>query len=210
MEKVKNSRKSIPQNIVNQVMKEFSSICAMCDKTDPQLHHIDEEPSNNDPQNLIPLCTDCHLIKIHKKSIYPREIIKLFRVHKSKLILSVKFLPIYKRMKFLLVSDINSYDSKELRDEYDDLISFISAMKMGDIYSKRIKDILFFPAEYCVAVVHYQPDPDYDRLVGTSRSYPSESSTKGSSLKEFKKMYQENNDKIIELIIEQLVYQDWE
>ena len=26
-----------------------------------QVHHIDENPANNDPENLIPLCARCHL-----------------------------------------------------------------------------------------------------------------------------------------------------
>lgn len=208
----KETRKKVSQKIEKQVMKEYSSLCAICGKTDPQVHHIDENPSNNDIQNLIPLCTDCHLIKIHQKNRYPRDIIRLFRIYKSKLILNEKFVPIYKRMNFLLVDDINTYDPKILRSEYDELVSFISAMKMGELYSKKIKNNLYFPLEYHVEVVPYQPDPDYDRLVGSdSTRYHSEKPRNlGDSLGEFKKMYQENKNKVIDLIIEQLIYQDWE
>jgi hypothetical protein len=211
MEKEAKKRKSIPLKIEKQITKQYSNLCAICGKADPQVHHIDENPSNNEPLNIIPLCTDCHLIKIHKKNIYPREIIRLFRVYKSKLILSDKFLPIFNRMKFLLAEDISSYDSKVLQSEYNDLISFIKAMEMGILYAGKIKKLLYFPLEYHVEIVAYPPDPEYDALVGRSSSstYSSKSNNKGSSIKAFTDMYRENKEKVIGLIIEQLIYQKW-
>jgi hypothetical protein len=46
----------------------FQNCCARClhhgheeTATDLQVHHIDENPSNNQLENLIPLCARCHL-----------------------------------------------------------------------------------------------------------------------------------------------------
>jgi hypothetical protein len=209
----KEARKNIPQKIEKQVMNEFSYECAICGESKPQLHHIDENPGNNDSLNLIPLCPNCHMNKVHNlnKGI-PSELQRLFRIYKSKLILSDKFLPIFNRMKFLLAEDISSYDSKVLQSEYNDLISFIKAMEMGILYAGKIKKLLYFPLEYHVEIVAYSPDPEYDALVGgrPSSSYSSKSNNKGSSIKAFTDMYRENKEKVIGLIIEQLIYQDWE
>ena len=54
----------------------FDFYCARCDKdcrnsknadSVLQVHHIDENPGNNDLGNLIPLCASCHL-KIEKEA----------------------------------------------------------------------------------------------------------------------------------------------
>ena len=58
-------RISIPKTVAEEVLKEYRHKCAMCGRHEPQLHHIDEDPGNNDPVNLIPLCPNCHLQDIH-------------------------------------------------------------------------------------------------------------------------------------------------
>ena len=54
----------------------FDFFCARCDKdcrnsknadSVLQVHHIDENPGNNELENLIPLCSSCHL-KIEKEA----------------------------------------------------------------------------------------------------------------------------------------------
>ena len=54
----------------------FDFFCARCEKdcrnsknadSVLQVHHIDENPGNNDLENLIPLCATCHL-KIEKEA----------------------------------------------------------------------------------------------------------------------------------------------
>ena len=54
----------------------FDFFCARCDKdcrnsknadSVLQVHHIDENPGNNELENLIPLCAACHL-KIEKEA----------------------------------------------------------------------------------------------------------------------------------------------
>jgi hypothetical protein len=58
-------RIAIPKQIREQVLVEFNHRCAVCGADRPQVHHIDEDPSNNEPLNLLPLCPNCHLIDQH-------------------------------------------------------------------------------------------------------------------------------------------------
>jgi hypothetical protein len=53
---MRKARPSILRPIKDSVLREFNHRCAICGKERPQIHHIDENPANNDPLNLIPLC----------------------------------------------------------------------------------------------------------------------------------------------------------
>lgn len=48
-------RESIPKPIRENVLDEYSHSCAICGKDRPHVHHIDENSSNNDPNNLLPV-----------------------------------------------------------------------------------------------------------------------------------------------------------
>jgi hypothetical protein len=58
----KKKRIKIPQGIADDVMFEADNICCVCHKPglEVQIHHIDENPSNNSPENLIVLCLEDH------------------------------------------------------------------------------------------------------------------------------------------------------
>ena len=58
------------ETISRYIRELFNYYCAKCgancrniknNKTILQVHHIDENPGNNNLQNLIPLCASCHL-----------------------------------------------------------------------------------------------------------------------------------------------------
>ena len=58
------------ETISRYIRELFNYYCARCGtycrninnkKLTLQVHHIDENPSNNDLENLIPLCASCHL-----------------------------------------------------------------------------------------------------------------------------------------------------
>lgn len=77
----KKSRKRIPNQskVRAELQKEVNSICPFCANDDVghfQIHHIDEEPSNNENSNLILLCPNCHS-KITKGDISKDEVYKL-------------------------------------------------------------------------------------------------------------------------------------
>ncbi len=54
-------RRSVPEDVAAAVLFESNRTCCVCRERRPvQLHHIDEDPSNNDPANLAVLCLYCH------------------------------------------------------------------------------------------------------------------------------------------------------
>jgi hypothetical protein len=52
----------IPDDVASDVIWSSDSTCCVCaDRSKAfQIHHIDEDPSNNDPSNLAVLCLQCH------------------------------------------------------------------------------------------------------------------------------------------------------
>ena len=58
----KKDRISVPEDVVTVLMFESDRTCCVChERGRPiQIHHIDENPSNNDPFNLAILCFICH------------------------------------------------------------------------------------------------------------------------------------------------------
>jgi hypothetical protein len=52
----------IPQSVAAEVLFLADRTCCVCrNRTKPvQLHHIDEDPTNNAPENLATLCLECH------------------------------------------------------------------------------------------------------------------------------------------------------
>ena len=56
------TRTEIPKDTVAKVQFDSDRTCCVCrERGKPiQIHHIDENPSNNDPANLAVLCFDCH------------------------------------------------------------------------------------------------------------------------------------------------------
>ncbi len=59
---VKKVRVEIPNDIAAKVLFLSDRTCCVCRsaKKPIQIHHIDENPSNNHPDNLAVLCLDCH------------------------------------------------------------------------------------------------------------------------------------------------------
>jgi hypothetical protein len=59
---VTKDRISIPSDLAAEAMFASAQTCCVC--TEPgkpvQIHHIDDDPSNNDPDNLAVMCLHCH------------------------------------------------------------------------------------------------------------------------------------------------------
>ncbi|SDI41933.1 HNH endonuclease [Chryseobacterium taeanense] len=69
-------RKTISAKTRSILQKEIKSICPICSNEDVehfQVHHIDENPTNNDVENLLMLCPICHS-KITKGDISYSEV----------------------------------------------------------------------------------------------------------------------------------------
>lgn len=60
-----------------QALKLYPKIgpCERCGKTNTERHHIDDNPLNNAPENIMPLCRRCHTLE-HNKAPTPEAIAK--------------------------------------------------------------------------------------------------------------------------------------
>lgn len=73
----KKNRKTIPPRKKKYLQQEINSECPFCKNREVghfEIHHIDENPSNNDFENLLMLCPICHS-KITKGEINTEEVI---------------------------------------------------------------------------------------------------------------------------------------
>lgn len=76
----KKTRTRIPKEnkIRAELQKEINSLCPFCISTEVghfQIHHIDDNPSNNEILNLILVCPTCHS-KITKGDYSPMEVLQ--------------------------------------------------------------------------------------------------------------------------------------
>lgn len=136
------TREGIPRALRDVVLKEFNHRCAVCGADRPHLHHIDENPANNDPQNIIPLCPNCHLVDQHDASnAIPQSKLRFFRRYKHRLILKPQFNSISRRMAFLhTISD--SADAEALEESAGALIALVANLVMGSFYAGELGKLL--------------------------------------------------------------------
>lgn len=59
---MKNYRRKIPQKIQDKLLYDCRHVCCICQEKggNVQIHHIDENKNNNNVDNLIVLCLNCH------------------------------------------------------------------------------------------------------------------------------------------------------
>jgi hypothetical protein len=191
---VPKTRLPITKQLREQVLAEFNHRCAICGTDRPQLHHIDEDPANNELGNLLPLCPNCHLVDQHNPTapVDPRKL-RLFRRYKDPVILSAQFHPLFLRLLYLLDLDpLASYDN--LHTAGVELIAFVNALKMGGFYHVRVAELItdsspsvFFPDEP-THVINQRFEQKRAGLVAK---------------------LSKNQEQVVDLIIEMLRYQDW-
>ena len=188
---MKKKRVAVPAKIREQVLQEFNHRCAMCGADKPQVDHIDEDPSNNDPMNLLPLCPNCHLVDRHNPtSRLEPERLSLFRFHKDPTILKPEFEPLFRRLHFL--DDIKDTDNvEELKTRANEFCEFVSSLEMGAFYSKQIEKLTKYPAHTYVG-----PDPGYRAKVQRHHQ-------------EYREQLRRVREQIFTLAVELLRYQHW-
>ncbi|MBW3624510.1 MAG: HNH endonuclease [Armatimonadetes bacterium] len=194
---MKKERINIPRSISDKVLKEFNHNCAICNQVQPHLHHINEDPSDNDPLNLIPLCPNCHLIDEHNptKKIDP-NIIKLFRIHKDPMLLKPQFQLLFNRMQFLELVE-KQPDPDLLENKSLELVEFISSLKMGQFYSKKVNDLLSRPESMGGGYSNY--------LTGESHFW----SNNKQRTEDYVVKVQTARIEVYSLMVELLRFQDW-
>ncbi len=188
------TRISIPQKTSEKVLKEFNHRCAKCGADNPHLHQIDENPSNNDPLNLIPLCPNCHLVDQHNPTrlVEPGKL-SLFRIYKDPTILKPQFHPIFTRLQFL-ESKEGELTLEELEEKAIELVEFIFTMEKGEFYGTIIGRIII-PQDLIV------------RNASVPR-FKNDAQKKQRAAEYFLDL-QQIREKIYSLIVEALRFQPW-
>ena len=188
-------REAIPKVVRDKVLNEYSHRCAICGCDRPHIHHIDEDSSNNEVSNLLPLCPNCHLTDQHnptRKVEVPK--LKLFRSYKDPAILKPQFHPIYQRMSFLNSIEAGAENTNAYELDSKELIAFIAMFEMGGFYSEKIKSLIEAPPVILIGFGGRTEESESE-----SRKYHSGYRNKLIS----------NREHVIKLIIALLRYQGW-
>jgi hypothetical protein len=192
---VAKKRVTIPKTVQDSVLKEFNHRCALCGEARPHLHHLDEDPSNNDPQNLIPLCPNCHLADQHDASnAIPLDELKLFREFKNRQILKPQFKAILKRMNFL--SRVQELPIREVEERGRELVEFVSIFTMGEFYAKQLNRLLECPRKPAVWGLDAESQAQRQKATRLTEEI-------------YKERLIATKPEIVSLIIEMLNYQTW-
>lgn len=78
------SRKSIPQKLRDEILQKCNNQCCICQKDGIQIHHIDGNASNNDEENLAPLCPNHHDEAGLNRQLGSRLSLKRIKMHRDK------------------------------------------------------------------------------------------------------------------------------
>jgi hypothetical protein len=191
------ARKPLTDKLKDTVKKEFNYKCAICAVDNPQIHHIDEDHANNEIDNLLPLCPNCHLTDQHnptRKVDIPK--LQLFRTYKDPTILKSQFHPLYLRTLFLNNIEENDEAVNAIFEQANCLIEFVKSLEMGGFYSKELEKLI------------KQNSHPYVRSLESGHDYRYEQAKRANNLADRKKLI-DNSSKAIDLIIELLRYQNW-
>jgi hypothetical protein len=190
-------RKTLSKHSRELVLKEYSHLCAVCAGKEPQLHHIDENNENDEIENLLPLCPNCHLRDQHNPT---RKVavskLQLFRKYKDPLILSTEFHPIYLRLDFLNYVEEDESDIEKIRECIQNLVAFVSEFKMGKYYSDQVHDLMLpvgFPDFVDLSIQNDPAIVQQEKLANANS----------------RKKLLSNKARIFELIVEMICYQGW-
>lgn len=191
------ARKTISKKITDALHKEYEHRCAVCGGSSPHIHHIDEDSSNNELLNLLPLCPNCHLSDQHNptRKVEIRKL-QLFRKYKDPAILKPQFHPIYTRQLFLETVMLSEEPIDDIESQANELIEFIQSFEMGEFYGRRLNELIGPLHQVFVMSFNSVPDPAYEKqLRATSINY--------------RQHIISNRESACKLIIELLRYQSW-
>lgn len=191
----KGSRRiAVPKAIRERVLGEFYHRCAICSGDRPQIHHIDEDPANNDVLNLLPLCPNCHLRDQHDPTTpLDYDKLRLFRKYRDPMILDEKFHPLWLRCRFLL--DVDNHPLEDLKTRSEELFNFAGALEMGAFYAHALRRLLEPPTHPRVWALH-TPNEEFQQWEREDTA-------------EYRKMLNKNQEQALALVVEMLRYQNW-
>jgi hypothetical protein len=190
-------RKRLSVKLELQVRREFNHLCAVCGRPNPQIHHIDGDHSNNERDNLLPLCPNHHLLDAHSPTdpIDPVKL-KLFRRYRDPVILFSQFHPLFQRMRFLLGLDFKTLELSKVAAQASELADFIGYLEIGGFYKDRIS-----------ALVCWHPGPRVYAFDQTPEYYDA---LKREDTAKYAERLAANADAAVALVIELLRFQSWQ
>jgi hypothetical protein len=190
-------RDSIPKATRESVLKEFNHRCAICGSDRPHLHHINENPANNEFLNLIPLCPNHHLSDQHDASnAVPQAKLYFFRRHKHRYILKPQFNPVFRRIAFLnIISETD--DVKFLEPKALELISLVRNLSMGEFYAGELQKLLKPPSGNIAVVLGDAESEMHAQIFHQKRA------------QKYREQLRQAIPEVERLIVEMLDYQNW-
>jgi hypothetical protein len=190
-------KRTSPGKTGEAVLREYNHRCSICGADRPQLHHIDEDPSNQDPLNLLPLCPNHHLTDQHNPTarVDPR-LLRLFRIYKDPTILAPQFVPLFQRLTYL--EDVGSSSMDVLLHKGNELIAFVSQLQMGTFYAEKIRERLIAP-----------PSPGAVWLPESAEHQRKREDRQRQQLVDYRRQVEISRDDVLQLAIESLRYQHW-
>ena len=194
-EKIMNTRIKLTKALSEKVLKEYSHRCAKCGNVDPQLHHIDENNSNNTEYNIIPLCPNCHLTDQHNptKKI-PIQILRFFRKFKDPTILAPQFQPLFERFTFA-TEKVGAAGNPD--HWIKDFLLFVKNLSMGDYYLEAYRQIMTVDLN--------------DTEFKVTHAHSDESTMQKELIKAKIEFFKEGiiHERLERLLIELIRFQDW-
>ena len=140
---MKKKRTTIPKLRKDKILVQFNHQCVVCSAPYHEVHHIDEDPSNHDEDNLIVLCPNCHQGKVHGKSIMiTADQLKLYLRNGKKSIFNPIYHILASKIDFLQNDKYLHLTTDDISEKVDDLIEFIKYLNLGEYYSKKLKELL--------------------------------------------------------------------
>jgi hypothetical protein len=195
-----SNRSAIPKATRESVLNLFGHRCAIpsCHTPNPQLHHIDHDRENNEPENLIALCPTHHLLGQHgsHQEIKP-ERLRFYRIHRHPLILHRRFRPVFNRLTPLFAVSAKS-NSGQVRRDISELSRFVGSLEHGDYYAKSISRLTAyetFTASFSIPMGGTVPQWYVDG--------------KNNEIPKYLAKVAENRERIVELVVEMLDFQEW-
>jgi hypothetical protein len=193
------SRVAIPKAVRESVLAEFNHRCEICGADRPQLHHLDENPANNTPENLLPLCANHHLTDQHNptRAHEPRKL-AIFRQYKDPAILKPQFQPIYDRLKpFFRPACELKYE--EISEAAVDLIKFVGELHMGNYYAAKLTELISAIPFASPSVFNVLDDQSIRRM----------NEERKRSQDAYLLSIENSQSEVIRLVVELLRYQEW-
>lgn len=196
----KPARKGILRRQRDQLLELFNHRCAICGEDKPQIHHIDENPSNNDDLNLLPLCPTCHIRDMHDPTRRPdREKLALFRKYRDPSILAPEFEPIFRRIRFILVPE-EITRVQQAHEYVVDLAAFLNQFEKGRYYHVKVTD-----------PIRIEPMPAMGRDATMTRDEQRRGilDREAIVLQQYRSLIRTHRDTVLSYVVEMLRFQPW-